>query len=221
LEIKRNDIAKILFLKNEKVFKGPFLPSTKAFNSNIKAPKQDIRKAKALLQEAGYNKQHPLIFEISTSNSNTIRPYAAQILQHQLQKIGVKVKLRVMEWQAFLNMIVFPNNFDAVLLGWGLSPTPDPYMIWHSDNDKKGGFNFIGYHNKKLDKMIEYSQSIVDAKKLSAIQKKMFEIITADNPYLFLYIPNSITAINKKIKNVQPSLGGIWYDYIKWEKKSL
>ena len=219
LAINRDELLSILFFKHAKVCTGPFLPSTKAFNPNIKAPKQDIKKAKKLLKEAGYNKQHPLVFEVVTSNSSAIRPYAAEILQYQLQKVGVIVKLRVMEWQAFLNMVVFPNKFDSVLLGWGLSPTPDPYMLWHSNNDKKGGFNLVGYHNKKLDKIIELSQSIVDEKKLSTMQKKMFKMITDDNPYLFLYIPNSITAISKKIKNVQPNLGGIWYDYIKWEKE--
>jgi len=42
--------------------------------------------------------------------------------------------------KAFLNTVVFPRNFEAVLLGWGLSLTPDAYLIWHSDGDKKGGF---------------------------------------------------------------------------------
>ena len=134
--------------------------------------------------------------------------------------MGVVVKLRAMEWQAFLNMVVFPHKFDAIVLGWGLSSTPDPYVFWHSDNDKKGGFNLVGYKNKKLDKMIEKSQNLVDRKKLAKSWKKMFKIIVDDNPYLFLYIPNSITVVNKNIKNVKPSLGGIWHNYIVWEKEN-
>ena len=128
------------------------------------------------------------------------------------------VTLRVMEWQAFLNMVVFPHKFDALVLGWGLSVTPDPYSIWHSDNDKKGAFNLVSYKNKKLDKMIEESQTIVDREKLGVIWRKMFKMITDDNPYLFLYIPNSITAINKNIKNIQNSPSGIWHNQIRWEK---
>lgn len=218
LAINRTELADILFFKHAKICTGPFLPRTKAFNPDVKAPKQNIKKAKQLLKEAGYDEKHPLKFEIVTSNSSSIRPYAAQILQYQLKKAGVVVKLRVMEWQAFLNMVVFPHKFDAVLLGWGLSPMPDPYMIWHSGNDKKGGFNLVGYHNKKLDKMIENSQSITERKELYAIYRKIFKIIADDNPYLFLYIPSSITAVNKNIKNIQPSLSGVWYQYIKWEK---
>ncbi len=218
LGIDRQEMVDILFFNHAKVCTGPFLPATKAFNDDVKAPKQNIQKAKELLKEAGYDESNPFTFEIVTSNSSAIRPYAAQIMQHQLKKIGVIVNLRVMEWQAFLNMVVFPHKFDTVLLGWGLSPTPDPYMFWHTDNDKQGGFNLVGYNNPKIDKMIEESQSIIDREKLGKIWQEMFKIITDDNPYLFLYIPNSITSINKNIKNVEPSPSGIWHNYIRWEK---
>lgn len=218
LAINRDELVKILFFDHAKVCSGPFLPATNAFNEEVKAPAQDMQRAKELLREAGYDENNPFTFEIATSNSSDIRPYAAQIIQHQLKKAGVVVTLRVMEWQAFLNMVVFPNEFDSVLLGWGLSPTPDPYMFWHSDSDKKGGFNLVGYHNEEMNKMIEESQSMIDTKELSFIWKEMFKMITDENPYLFLFIPNSITTVSKKIKNIEPSPSGIWHNYIKWEK---
>lgn len=218
LAINREELVKILFFDHAKVCTGPFLPATNAFNEDVKAPKQNIQKAKELLREAGYNESNPFTFEIATSNSSDTRPYAAQILQHQLKEAGVVVTLRVMEWQAFLNMVVFPNKFDSVLLGWGLSPTPDPYMFWHSDSDKQGGFNLVGYHNAEMNKMIEDSQSMIDSKELSLVWKKMFKTITDENPYLFLFIPNSITTVSKKIKNVKSSPSGIWHNYIEWEK---
>lgn len=218
LAIDRQEIVDILFFSHAKVCTGPFLPKTKAFNPDVKAPKQDIEKAKKLLKEAGYDESNPFTFEIATSNASDIRPYAAQIIQHQLKRAGVVVSLRVMEWQAFLNMVVFPNKFDSVLLGWGLSPTPDPYVFWHSDNDRKSGFNLTGYKNKRLDKMIETSQSMVDRDELAKLWQEMFAMIVEDNPYLFLYIPNSITTVNKNIKNIVPSQSGIWHNYIEWEK---
>lgn len=218
LAIDRQELIDVLFFKHAQLCSGPFLPGTKAFNEDVAVPKQNIMQAKALLKKAGYDELHPFEFEIVTSNASPIRPYAAEILQHQLKKAGIVVKLRIMEWQAFLNMVVFPHKFESVLLGWGLSPTPDPYMIWHSDSDTKGGFNLVGYHNKKLDKMIEDSQGIVEREQLSKMWREMFKMITDDNPYLFLFIPSEISAVNKNIKNIQPSLSGIWHEYIKWEK---
>ncbi len=218
LAIDREELVALLFFKHAKVCTGPFLPGSLAFNTKIKAPSQDIQEAKRLLKKAGYDEKNPLRFEIATSNATSIRPYAAEILQYQLKRVGVVVTLRVMEWQAFLNMVVFPHKFDTVLLGWGLSPIPDPYLFWHKDSDKKGGFNLVGYNNVEVNKMIEESQSIIDTKILAKNWQKIFQLITDDNPYLFLYIPNSITVVNKDIKNIKPALGGIWHNYIEWEK---
>ncbi|DAB29751.1 MAG TPA: peptide ABC transporter substrate-binding protein [Sulfurimonas sp. UBA12504] len=221
LAIDREQLVKILFFDHAKVCTGPFLPSTKAFNADVKAPKRDIKKAKELLKEAGYDEVNPFIFEIATSNANSIRPYAAEILQHQLKDAGVIVTLRVMEWQAFLNTVVFPNDFDTVLLGWGLSPMPDPYMFWHTQSDKKGGFNLVGYNNPRMDKMIEDSQEIIDKTQLDALFREMFQIIVDDNPYLFLFIPNAITAVDTKIQNIESTPSGIWHNYIDWEKEEI
>ncbi|MDD2904991.1 MAG: ABC transporter substrate-binding protein, partial [Sulfurimonas sp.] len=221
LAIDREQLVKILFFDHAKVCTGPFLPSTKAFNADVKAPKRDIKRAKELLKEAGYDAANPFVFEIATSNANSIRPYAAEILQHQLKDAGVIVTLRVMEWQAFLNTVVFPNDFDTVLLGWGLSPMPDPYMFWHTQSDKKGGFNLVGYNNPRMDKMIEDSQEIIDKTQLDTLFREMFQIIVADNPYLFLFIPNAITAVDTKIQNIESSPSGIWHNYIDWEKEEI
>ena len=217
--IDRQELVDILFLKHAQVCTGPFLPGGPSFNADAGRVTPDKKRAKALLKAAGYDDKHPLSFEIATSNSSSIRPYAAEILQQQLAAIGVKVTLRVMEWQAFLNMVVFPRKFDTVLLGWSLSLSPDPYLLWHSDNDKPGGFNFIGYHNAHVDSLIETMQGTIERKKLATIQKEIFKEIVDDDPYLFLYIPNAITVVNKRIKNIRPTINGIWYNQIEWEKE--
>ena len=218
LAIDRVELTKILFLGHASVCNGPFFPKSNAYNKDVKIPTQDIKKAKELLKQAGYTKDNPLEFEIATSNSNSTRTNAAIMIQQQLSKVGVKVTLRIMEWQAFLNMVVFPRNFDTVILGWSLSYTPDPYLIWHSDNDRKGGFNFVGYNNKEVDQLINKMQITSKPQELYKIQQEIFKKIVEDNPYLFLYIPNSIEVVSKKVKNITKSKLGIWHNYIKWEK---
>ncbi len=217
LGINRQELVDILFLGHGQVCTGPFLPGGAAFNDKVEAPSTDVVRAKSLLKEAGYDEENPFVFEIATSNSTEVRPYAAQIIQHQLAKIGVEVKLRVMEWQAFLNMVVFPRKFETVLLGWSLSLSPDPYLVWHSDNDKPGAFNFIGYKNEKVDKLIKKAEGIIDREKLATVQKEIFERVVADNAYLFLYIPNSISVINRKISPIEPTISGFWHNQIEWK----
>ena len=159
---------------------------------------------------------NPFTFEVITNTGNDTRINATQIIQYQLAKIGVNMKIRVMEWQAFLNTVVHPRNFEAVVLGWSLSLMPDAYPLWHSNSRKIGAFNFVGYKNEEVDKLIEEGSITVDQNKLSQIYKKLFKIISDDTPYLFLYIPNSITVVNKKIQNIEPSLIGIMHNQKDW-----
>ncbi|NPA03657.1 MAG: peptide ABC transporter substrate-binding protein [Epsilonproteobacteria bacterium] len=218
LAINRQELIDILFFSHAKVCTGPFMPNTFAFNERVRPPKVDLERAKKLLKEAGYDEKNPLKFEIATNSNNSIRLYTAQIIQYQLSKIGVEVRIKAMEWQAFLNTIVMPRRFETILLGWGLGLTPDAYSIWHSKNAKLGGFNLVSYKNPKVDRLIEEAQETIEIEKLSKLYKEIFRLIVEDVPYIFLYIPNSITVVNKKIKNVEPSIVGIMHNEIEWIK---
>lgn len=216
--INRNELVDILFFGHGRVCNGPFLEGALGFNKEVKTPKLDIAKAKALLKEAGFDEKNPLSLTITTNANNPTRKYAAVIIQNQLLKAGIKAKIRVMEWQSFLNRAVHARDFDLILLGWSLPLMPDPYNVWHSDSDKKGGFNFVGYKNDTVDNLIKTSESIVDRKQLDQNFQKIFRLISDDLPYIFLYIPNAITVINKKISPIIPSIIGVMHNKNEWEK---
>ncbi len=216
--IDREELVDILFFGHGTVCNGPFLEGALGFNPEVKTPKTDISKAKTLLKAAGFDETNPLTLTITTNANNPTRKYAAVIIQNQLQKAGVEAKIRVMEWQSFLNRAVHARDFDLILLGWSLPLMPDPYNVWHSDSDKKGGFNFVGYQNDEVDRLIKSSESIVDRQHLDRNFRHIFELIAEDLPYIFLYIPNSITVVNKKIDPVVPSIIGIMHNKNEWTK---
>ncbi len=218
LAIDRQELVDILFFGHGKVCNGPFLPGSFAYDEKTKPVEHNIEKAKKLLKELGYDKNNPFSFEIVTNTGNDTRINAAQILQYQLSKAGVKMKIRVMEWQAFLNTIVHPRNYEAMLLGWSLALMPDAYPLWHSSSDKTGRFNLVGYSNKEVDELIEKGSTTIRREELSKIYKSIFKKITEDIPYLFLYIPNSITVVNNKIENIEPAFIGITHNQKDWIK---
>ncbi|ADV46998.1 peptide-binding protein [Nitratifractor salsuginis] len=217
LGIDRQEIIDLLFFSHGSPCYGPFMPGSAVYPKDFTPEGYNPRKAKELLKQAGYDTKHPLKFTLVTNTGNETRIYAAQIIQQQLLKIGVQMKIRTMEWQAFLNTVVFPRHFEAVLLGWSLSLIPDAYSIWHSDGDKKGGFNFVGYHNPQVDRLIKESERLVDPEAFAANYRKIFKLIVRDYPYVFLYIPNSITAVSRRIKGVTPSIIGIQHNFIDWK----
>jgi len=218
MAIDKDQLIAILFFSHGKVCRGPFMPGTFAYPKDPPLTPYDPKGAKALLKAAGYDKTHPLRFTISTNANNPTRLYAAQIIQYQLGRIGVEVKIRAMEWQAFLNTVVTPRRFETILLGWSLGLIPDAYPLWHSDSDKIGGFNLVGYHNPKVDRLIEKAERTTDLAKTGAYYRQIFKIIAEDRPYVFLYIPDSITAVNRRITPIIPSVTGIMHNQIDWIK---
>ncbi len=217
--IDKNEIVDILFFSHGKICTGPFLPNSFAFNANVKASQLNIKKSKQLLKELGFDEKNRFSFTLFTNANNSIRLNAALIMQHQLKKVNIDMKIKVLEWQAFLNTIVLPKKFDAILLGWGLGLMPDARSIWHSKSDIKGGFNLVGYNNKKVDNAIEIAETTTNEAILSKIYKEMFLDIANDIPYIFLYIPNDITAVSKDIKNVTNSFIGISHNQKEWIKE--
>ena len=218
LAIDKEQMIGILFFSYGKVCHGPFMPGTFAYPENRPKTPYNPARAKELLRAAGYDETHPLEFTITTNANNSTRLYAAQIIQYQLGKIGVKVKIRAMEWQAFLNTVVTPRRFEAILLGWSLGLIPDAYALWHSDSDKLGGFNLVGYRNPEVDRLIEEAERTTDMEKVGRLYRKMFVKIAEERPYIFLYIPDSITVVDRRITPIVPSITGIMHNQIDWIK---
>jgi len=120
-----------------------------------------------------------------------------------------------LEWQAMLHAIM-EGNFQAVILGWSLGYEPDPYDIWHSSKTGPGEFNFIGYKNPEVDKILKEARAIFNREARERLYSRFHEIIARDQSYTFLYVRDSLSILSARFKNVEPAKTGIWYDYIHW-----
>ncbi|MDR2906252.1 MAG: peptide-binding protein [Helicobacteraceae bacterium] len=215
LAIDRQELIDILFFGHGKICTQPILEGALGFNPTIAPVKQDISRAKTLLAELGYTARNPLKITISTNANSPIRNYAAEIIQQQLAKAGVIVKIRSTEWQAFLTRLN-ARDFEVILMGWSVPLMPDPYTIWHSKSDFKGGFNMVGYKNDEVDRLIELSQKTSDRAEVARIFSEFSAIVARDNPYLFLYAPNSIAAISRKLSPIEPTAIGFGHNRFDW-----
>lgn len=173
---------------------GPFASRSWAYNTNVRSAEYDTKKAIELLKEAGWHKNKDSILEkngklfeftIVTNQGNEARKHAAEIIQRRLKDIGMKVKIKVVEWSAFINEFINKRNFEAILLGWSLSMDPDIYDIWHSSKTKPGEFNFVSYKNEEVDMLLEKGRREFSQAKRKQIYHKIHKIIYEEQPYLF------------------------------------
>ncbi|RLD18087.1 MAG: peptide-binding protein [Caldiserica bacterium] len=205
---------------------GPFPPQSWAYNSDVKDIEYNPEKAKRILEELGWKdtdgdgilekdgkKFH---FVVLTNQGNKQREIAALIIQENLRKIGIKMDIRIVEWSSFIHNFIETRKFEAVILGWALSRDPDQFSIWHSSEDKEGGYNFIGYKNKEVDKLLEIGRTTFDFEKRKKIYRKIHKILNEEQPYCFLYVPDNLVVLHKRFKNVKLTKAGISYNFIKW-----
>ena len=154
----------------------------------------DPDKAKALLAEAGWrlNAQgiqekegQPFEFTILTNQGNEVRVRSAEIIQRRLREVGVLVKIRTVEWAAFLKEFIEKGRFEAVLLGWTTGQDPDVYDIWHSSKNKPGELNFIHYNNPEVDRLLEEGRHTFDQAKRKAAYLSSRRFWPRTSPTLF------------------------------------
>ncbi|MFH1362441.1 MAG: peptide-binding protein [bacterium] len=194
----KEQLVKIIFQGLASPAHAPSAPISWAYSDDVAKYPYNPGKAKQLLKEAGAEN---LEFTILINQGNKEREKAAVILQQQYKKVGVKVKVRVMEWSAMLKIVnapTDPKDFDAILMGWSLGLDPDGYSIWHSSQYPKG-FNFIEYNNPEADKLIEQGRLTMDKQERKKVYAKLFKIIADDQPYIFLWYPKAVAGVRERV----------------------
>ena len=218
-------IQGVLFGMGQKAH-GPIVPGRWAYNPAVKDIGYDPKRAAELLAQAGWKEKNsdgilvkdgkPFKFTILTNQGNQQRLMTAQIVQQRLRLVGIDVKIRVVEWAAFLKEFVNKGNFEVVLLAWSISQDPDMYDVWHSSKNKPGELNFIGYNNPEVDRLLIEGRSTFDIEKRRRAYFRIQEILADEQPYTFLYVPDALPVVSARIRGVEPAPAGIGHNQIKW-----
>jgi ABC-type transport system substrate-binding protein len=112
----------------------------------------DPDKARALLQEAGYNDKNPLRYTIMTHGGEASLPTIATILKTQYAKLGVEVTVEVIDRPLFLRRMNQDRDWDQLV---NLTAAAfDPYSATRAI-DSRAGSNIINHADKQLDALID------------------------------------------------------------------
>jgi len=204
---------------------GPYKPGTWFSNPNVSRFDYNPEKAKALLAEAGWHPNSqgilekdgkPFEFTILTNQGNDLRVRTGEIIQRRLRDVGILVKIRTVEWAAFLKEFIDKGRFEAVLLGWTTGQDPDAFDVWHSSKTKPGELNFIHYNNPEVDRLLEEGRHTFDREKRRQAYFRFQEILAEDQPYTFLFVPDALPAVHKRFHGIKPAPAGINYNFTKW-----
>lgn len=225
--LDRKKIVQAVLNGDGKVANTPGSPIEQwAFNPNVPKFSYDPAKAKKLLAEAGWKDTDgdgildkngkKFSFVLKTNQGNKARAQIAQVAQQMWKQIGVEAKPQIEEWSAFIKDVTAPNwKYDACILGWNLSVDPDPTDIF-STKEIKSGLNFVHYSDPAMDKLMYKNTKVADQTQRGDMIKKIQAGIAEDQPYTFLYYPNSHILYSPKLQNVQQHSAIPYYNIQDW-----
>lgn len=194
----------------------------------------NTEKAEALLDEAGWKKgddgwreKDNISLEINLYTTHwPALELTGEELKSQWEKIGVKVNLNKLKISELQQNFIKPREYDALLFGqeYSAGNEPDFFLYWHSKWKKDPGGNVALFDNKTADEALEKIRTSNSLDERKESYKKLEESILENFPAVFLYSPQYIFVLNKKIKGfensvlINPSLRLNWTN--KWYIKT-
>lgn len=185
---------------------GLISPGHWAYEPDVMRFDYNVERARALLDEAGYpDPDGPdgpaprLELELKVS-SNKFRRALALLMAHQLERIGVRVKVRSYEWGTYFADIK-SGNFEMTTLQWPSILDPGLYhWIFHSKNipspdNRSAGANRGAYRNAQLDALLDQARSETDMTRLKALYGQVQQILARDVPYVSLWHEDNVAIL--------------------------
>jgi peptide/nickel transport system substrate-binding protein len=180
------------------IAEGPMGPGVWGYSENVKGYHYDLKKAKELLKEAGYEKGFKTTI---WTNDNKERMDVAEVVQSQLKGVGIDAEIKVLEWGAYLDATA-KGEHDMFVLGWSnMSGDADynQYFLFHSEAKGNPG-NRSFYENKKVDELIDQGRQETDPDKRLALYEEAQKIEVKEAPMVFLRNDQRLVAVGKNVK---------------------
>jgi peptide/nickel transport system substrate-binding protein len=188
---------------------GPFPRSISFADTTVRLLPYDVNAAKALLDSAGWREPSPgavrqkngmpLRFSLTLPVSSRPRVAYSVLIQEQLRRVGAQVDLEQLQVNA-AGKKMFDRSYDMMLIGLSTDPSPSGYkQQWGSGGVPPTGQNFTGYANPVYDALLDSAVATFDIAKQRAFMRKAFQIQIDDAPAVWLYDPNTIMGIQRRL----------------------
>jgi peptide/nickel transport system substrate-binding protein len=187
------------------------LPSSNPWSTNedLKPYEFDTSKAKELLSKAdvsdvngdGWLEFQGKPFEVSilTYTSRAENKPSAEVVAAQLEKIGIKSKVEIVESGAFSSQMT-DGNYDLALGSWNTGVTGDADYSLSKHFGSKGSYaKQTGYSNPQVDECLEKARVSFDKNERMDYYKKVQEQVLVDSPEIPLFYLNTLAGVSKNV----------------------
>jgi len=157
------------------------------------------------LETEGDDDKQKIKFTITTSNVPEFIKVGEKLVE-TFNALGAEVDLKISDINDITLNTIRPREFEAILFGNVINRDLDYYAFWHSSQRNDPGLNLSAYTSIESDVSLEKSRNSIDTEeKLPLLQKFEKEVIN-DVPAIFLYSPDFIYILPKKVTAQFPSI---------------
>ncbi|MCU6794321.1 ABC transporter substrate-binding protein [Paenibacillus sp. WQ 127069] len=211
--INREAIVNQLMKGIGEVQNGPYAVSHPYYDKDIKKYSYDPEKAKQLLKEAGWDSSKTLDFIVPTGDA--VREMAGNIIQQNLEAVGVKVKQVNFDFATAVQRAV-KGDFDLLISSFSTIIDPDgPSNTYKST----AALNDMRYNNPRVDELFALGMKETTKDKRFAIYKELQNVIQEDVPLITIYSEKNLIALNKSVTGRGGTIYGMHYDVNEWTIK--
>jgi len=192
-------------LKGEgELAESPIPPTNPYFNRNVKPWPYDPGRARALLQEAGWDFNRTLILRVPTGN--ILRERSGDIIRENLIAAGIKVEIQKSDFPTHLAAL-YAANYDLGLVGWGGATDPDVSSQFRTGATYT---RLIHMSLPQIDQILDEGARTADSAKRRPVYNRFQEMFADELPYVVLYYENARTAIARRMSSVLYDVSGLF-----------
>ena len=201
-----------------------------AYNPSVRHYAYDPSRAASMLDSDGwhlsgdgfrYKNGKRLTVQIVTTPSGTGADPI--ILQQDWHQIGVDVSVKIVSGPLYFASYgaggtMQTGRFDVGYLGWFNGADPDDATLWMCDQWPPNGNNSDRYCNHELDAQEHIAMTSYDQETRRLAYFKIQEILTEDEPVVFMLNSRRLSALNTDFRNYRPShaVSTLWNPW-EWE----
>jgi len=186
---------------------GYLTPHHFGYNPDTPPYPYDPEKARQLLAEAGYEDGLDLVFDIPSEMPDEAPDLARLMAQ---QYAGVGVHLEIVEHEdraAYSEMVREKRIHDAAC--FDSSPRSTFRVLREKLHSGLRGPWWEGYHNEKVDDLVEDAQRTRSDPQRQAIYREIYSMVRDDAPWIFLYSPIRYWAVSPSLPDWKPRADGL------------
>jgi peptide/nickel transport system substrate-binding protein len=202
---------------------GPYAPIFRDLYDPRQLPPlpYDTAQAKRILEAKGWRDADgdgirekdgkPFRFTLLTNAGNPRKADVQQIVQQQLRRVGVDVRLQQLEFNTFQERQL-AQEYEALLGTWIVGLSADITALWAEGTPQ----NFVSFRNPRVKQLFEQALSQPSEQAAAPYWRAAAEQIARDQPYTFLYFFDQVSGVRNRLQGVKIDTYGAYQNAWEW-----